>query len=96
MISRWDRNLVRCSARAGLGPRDITPPARRTTLVGGTMYWGASLEFDYPLYFLPRYLGFTGAVFMDSGSVWGYKAETSKSGNRRNQQHDSQRHAELY
>ena len=41
------------------------------------MYWGASLEFDYPLYFLPKDFGFTGAVFVDSGSVWGYKAETS-------------------
>ena len=69
-------NLVRGFAPAGLGPRDITP-GTSNDLVGGTMYWGASLEFDYPLYFLPEDSGFTGAVFMDSGSVWGYKAETS-------------------
>jgi outer membrane protein insertion porin family len=69
-------NLVRGFAPAGLGPRDITP-GTSNDLVGGTMYWGASLEFDYPLYFLPKDSGFTGAVFMDSGSVWGYKAETS-------------------
>jgi outer membrane protein insertion porin family len=69
-------NLVRGFAPAGLGPRDITP-GTSNDLVGGTMYWGASLEFDYPLYFLPKDSGFTGAVFVDSGSVWGYKAETS-------------------
>ncbi len=36
------------------------------------MYWGASLEFDYPLYFLPKDSGFIGGVFVDCGSVWGY------------------------
>ena len=69
-------NLVRGFAPAGIGPRDITP-GTSNDLVGGTMYWGASLEFDYPLYFLPKDSGFTGAVFVDSGSVWGYKAETA-------------------
>ena len=69
-------NLVRGFAPAGIGPRDSTP-GTSNDLVGGTMYWGASLEFDYPLYFLPKDSGFTGAVFVDSGSVWGYKAETS-------------------
>ena len=69
-------NLVRGFAPAGIGPRDITP-GTSNDLVGGTMYWGASLEFDYPLYFLPKDSGFTGGVFIDSGSVWGYKAETS-------------------
>ncbi|MGA8077740.1 MAG: BamA/TamA family outer membrane protein, partial [Xanthobacteraceae bacterium] len=38
---------------------------------------GASLEFQYPFYFLPKDAGFRGAVFIDSGSVWGYKGETS-------------------
>jgi outer membrane protein insertion porin family len=68
-------NLVRGFAPAGLGPRDITPGTSNDA-IGGTMYWGASLEFDYPLYFLPKDAGFTGGVFVDSGSVWGYKGET--------------------
>jgi outer membrane protein insertion porin family len=68
-------NLVRGFAPAGLGPRDITPGTSNDA-IGGTMYWGASLEFDYPLYFLPKNAGFTGGVFVDSGSVWGYKGET--------------------
>jgi outer membrane protein insertion porin family len=69
-------NLVRGFAPAGLGPRDITPGTANDA-IGGTNYWGASLEFQYPFYFLPKDTGFRGAVFFDSGSVWGYKGETT-------------------
>jgi outer membrane protein insertion porin family len=68
-------NLVRGFAPAGLGPRDITPGTTNDA-IGGTNYWGASLEFQYPFYFLPKDSGFRGAVFVDSGSVWGYRGET--------------------
>ena len=68
-------NLVRGFQPAGIGPRDITYGTSNDNL-GGTMYWGASLEFQYPFYFLPKDAGFRGAVFVDSGSVWGYKGET--------------------
>jgi outer membrane protein insertion porin family len=68
-------NLVRGFAPAGLGPRDVTPGTTNDA-IGGTNYWGASLEFQYPFYFLPKDTGFRGAVFMDAGSVWGYKGET--------------------
>jgi outer membrane protein insertion porin family len=69
-------NLVRGFAPAGIGPRDITSGTSNDN-IGGTMYWGASLEFQYPFYFLPKDTGFRGAVFVDSGSVWDYKAETT-------------------
>ena len=68
-------NLVRGFQPAGLGPRDITPGTTNDAL-GGTMYWGASLEMQYPLYFLPKDSGFRGAVFIDSGALWGYRGET--------------------
>ena len=68
-------NLVRGFAPAGLGPRDTTPGTSGDA-IGGTNYWGASLEFQYPFYFLPKDSGFRGAVFFDAGSVWGYKGET--------------------
>jgi len=68
-------NLVRGFAPAGLGPRDVTPGTTQDA-IGGTNYWGASLEFQYPFYFLPKDTGIRGAVFVDSGSVWGYKGET--------------------
>jgi outer membrane protein insertion porin family len=69
-------NLVRGFEPAGLGPRDITSGTSNDN-IGGTMYWGASLEFQYPFYFLPKDAGFRGAIFVDSGSVWGYKGETA-------------------
>jgi outer membrane protein insertion porin family len=69
-------NLVRGFEPAGIGPRDLTPLAAGDAL-GGTMYWGASLEFQYPFYFLPKDAGIRGAVFIDSGSEWGYRGETS-------------------
>jgi outer membrane protein insertion porin family len=69
-------NLVRGFAPAGLGPRDTTPGTANDA-IGGTNYWGASLEFQYPFYFLPKDSGFRGAVFFDAGSVWGYKGETT-------------------
>ena len=69
-------NLVRGFQPAGIGPRDITSATANDAL-GGTMYWGASLEFQYPFYFLPKDAGIRGAVFIDSGSEWGYRAETS-------------------
>ena len=66
---------ARLSTR-GLGPRDITPGTSGDAL-GGTYYWGASLEVQYPFYFLPKDEDFRGAVFVDSGAEWGYKGETS-------------------
>jgi outer membrane protein insertion porin family len=69
-------NLVRGFQPAGLGPRDLTPGTSGDAL-GGTYYWGASLEVQYPFYFLPKDAGFRGAVFVDSGAEWGYKGETT-------------------
>jgi len=69
-------NLVRGFQPAGLGPRDLTPLAADDAL-GGTRYWGASLEFQYPFYFLPKDAGLRGAVFIDSGAEWGYQGESS-------------------
>ena len=69
-------NLVRGFQPAGLGPRDITPGTSGDAL-GGTYYWGASLEVQYPFFFLPKDAGMRGAVFVDSGAEWGYKGETT-------------------
>jgi outer membrane protein insertion porin family len=68
-------NLVRGFQPLGLGPRDITPGTTNDAL-GGTMFWGASLEFQYPFFFLPKDSGMRGALFVDAGSLWNYKGET--------------------
>jgi outer membrane protein insertion porin family len=50
---------------AGIGPRDdITKDA-----LGGNMYYTTSAELQFPLG-LPEDLGFTGAFFVDAGSLW--------------------------
>ena len=68
-------NLVRGFAPSGIGPRDLTNGTTNDSL-GGSMYWGASLEAQTPLYFLPKEIGIKLAAFVDAGSVWGYKGPT--------------------
>jgi outer membrane protein insertion porin family len=69
-------NLVRGFSPSGIGPRDMTSGTTNDAL-GGSMYWGASVEAQTPLYFLPKEIGIKVAVFADAGSVWGYKGPTS-------------------
>lgn len=68
--------LVRGFAPSGIGPRDITVGTIQDSL-GGTNYWGASLEFQVPFYFLPKDAGVRGAVYADAGSLWNYKGPTT-------------------
>jgi len=67
-------NLVRGFAPAGIGPRDLTNFALTGTgdALGGSKYWGASLELQTPLYFLPKDAGIKVAAFADAGSLWDY------------------------
>jgi outer membrane protein insertion porin family len=69
-------NLVRGFQPSGIGPRDLTPGTTNDA-IGGTMYWGASVEMQTPLYFLPKEIGIKAAVYADAGSLWGYKGPTS-------------------
>jgi len=69
-------NLVRGFAPAGIGPRDLTIGTTNDPL-GGSMYWGVSLEAQTPLYFLPKDVGIKIAAFADAGNVWNYKGPTS-------------------
>ena len=68
-------NLVRGFAPNGIGPRDINPFGTQDSL-GGTQYWGASLEFQMPFWFLPKELGMTGAVYADAGWLGDYRGPT--------------------
>jgi outer membrane protein insertion porin family len=69
-------SLVRGFAPNGIGPRDVNSPNSTQDALGGTMYWGASVEFQVPLYFIPKDVGIRGAVFADAGSLWNYKGPT--------------------
>jgi outer membrane protein insertion porin family len=68
-------NLVRGFASSGIGPRDLTPGTNFDAL-GGTMYWGATAEVQFPIPGVPKDLGVRLAVFSDAGSLWNYGGPT--------------------
>jgi outer membrane protein insertion porin family len=74
-------SLVRGFAPFGLGPRDVSPgldPGGNP--LGGTKYWGASIESDFPIWGVPKELGLKGGVFADAGAIWGYEGQTNFAG----------------
>jgi outer membrane protein insertion porin family len=72
-------NLVRGFAPNGIGPRDLNSMTFNGVgdALGGSMYWGASLEAQAPFSFMPKDAGLKGAVFADAGSLWNYKGPTA-------------------
>ncbi|MEZ5839616.1 MAG: outer membrane protein assembly factor BamA [Hyphomicrobiales bacterium] len=54
---------------AGYGPRDLTKGSNGDAL-GGTMFWSATAELQFPIWGLPPELGLRGAVFADAGSLY--------------------------
>jgi outer membrane protein insertion porin family len=44
--------------------------------LGGSMFWGASVEAQMPFHFIPKEVGIKGAVFADAGSLWDYRGPT--------------------
>jgi outer membrane protein insertion porin family len=62
--------LVRGFSPNGFGPRDLGGTTRDN--VGGTNFWGASLELQSPIPNLPKDIGLKVAAFADVGSVWDY------------------------
>ena len=71
-------NLVRGFAPNGIGPRDLTffPYTGTGDALGGTKYWGASVEVQVPFWFLPKDVGLKGAIHADAGSLWDYQGPT--------------------
>ena len=71
-------NLVRGFAPNGIGPRDLTffPYTGTGDALGGTKYWGASVEVQVPFWFLPKDIGLKGAIHADAGSLWDYQGPT--------------------
>jgi outer membrane protein insertion porin family len=63
--------LVRGFAPSGIGPRDVLNDPTANAL-GGTTYFGGSLEVQFPIFGLPRDLGLRGALFADAGTLFNY------------------------
>jgi outer membrane protein insertion porin family len=73
-------SLVRGFAPGGIGPRDISDFTNtKGNGIGGTKYFGGSLEAQFPIWGLPRELGLKGAVFADAGTLWDYRGRTNFS-----------------
>jgi outer membrane protein insertion porin family len=65
--------LVRGFATSGIGPRDASNAATaRTGALGGTTYFGGSLEFQFPIPIIPKEIGIRGAVFADAGTLFNF------------------------
>ncbi|MBM6595766.1 outer membrane protein assembly factor BamA [Microvirga pudoricolor] len=69
-------SLVRGFATNGIGPRDVSSLDTNANAIGGSTYFGGSLELQFPIWGLPRDLGLKGAVFADAGTLFGYKGPT--------------------
>jgi outer membrane protein insertion porin family len=80
-------NLVRGFGPSGFGPRDLTGSTFGFPVgtgiadapLGGTLYWGASLEIQIPMYFIPKEAGVRLAAFADAGSLWDYQGPTFRA-----------------
>ena len=73
--------LVRGFAPGGIGPRDISDPNNiAANGLGGTTYWGATAEVQFPIFGLPKEIGLKGAIFADAGSLFGFQSQTNFAG----------------
>jgi len=68
--------LVRGFAPSGIGPRDVLNDPTANA-VGGTTYFGGTVELQFPIWGLPRDLGLRGAVFADAGTLFNYDGGSS-------------------
>ncbi len=67
-------SLVRGFSTQGFGARDInTNITGGYNSLGGTTYWAATAELQFPLSFLPKEIGIKSAVFVDVGSLYNYE-----------------------
>ncbi|KQP73708.1 MULTISPECIES: outer membrane protein assembly factor BamA [unclassified Methylobacterium] len=69
-------SLVRGFAPNGIGPRDVGISDSRSNAIGGSTYFGGTVEVQFPLPGVPRDLGLKGAVFADAGTLFGYNGRT--------------------
>ena len=70
--------LVRGFAPGGIGPRDVSAGIdTKTSGLGGTTYFGGSVELQFPIVGLPKEIGLKGAVFADAGTLFNYNGRTN-------------------
>ena len=69
--------LVRGFATQGFGALDVNKNLYNgMNTLGGTTYWAATAELQFPLWFMPKEVGIKSALFVDVGSLWNYEGKT--------------------
>ncbi|TIX03064.1 MAG: outer membrane protein assembly factor BamA, partial [Mesorhizobium sp.] len=66
--------MIRGFAYGGIGP---AAPAPSDDHLGGTTYFNASAEAQFPMPVIPESFGLRGAVFADAATLYGSKIETA-------------------
>ncbi len=70
---RLGGETVRGFASEGFGPRDSTTGY----LLGGQFYTAATAETIFPMPFISKEFGFSGALFADAGALWDVDKDTA-------------------
>jgi len=65
--------MIRGFAYGGIGPADVATGDH----LGGTTYFNASAEAQFPLPVVPESFGLRGAVFADAATLYGSKVDTA-------------------
>ncbi|MBY0613609.1 MAG: outer membrane protein assembly factor BamA [Beijerinckiaceae bacterium] len=68
--------LVRGFQSSGIGPRDVGSDFSANA-IGGTTYFGGSVEVQSPIFGLPKEIGLKLAIFADAGTLFDYQGARS-------------------
>ncbi|MEK1891190.1 MAG: outer membrane protein assembly factor BamA [Phyllobacterium sp.] len=63
--------MIRGFKYAGIGPRDTTVSDSKGSFLGGTTYFNATAEAQFPMPVIPESLGIRGALFADAATLYG-------------------------
>ncbi|QND52776.1 outer membrane protein assembly factor BamA [Phyllobacterium sp. 628] len=75
-----NQDMIRGFKYAGIGPRDGRPGLDdKGSFLGGTTYFNASVETQFPLPVVPESLGIRGALFADAATLYGSDLAQAKS-----------------
>lgn len=66
-----NQEMIRGFKYAGIGPRDTSVADAKGSFLGGTTYFNASTEAQFPMPVIPESLGIRGAVFADAATLYG-------------------------
>lgn len=73
MFDQFQANtrMIRGFKQNGFGPYDGDPNVTRDNHLGGTTYFNASVEAQFPIPIVPESFGLRGAVFADAATLYG-------------------------